>query len=313
MAITKKQRYTNPTTGVQAEANVAISVDAVRLDATEGPEETPVLKATSTGGIVVYRDITDLVTEILDGSPGKALEGRPTAYFDRAYANNTSLVIAAAEYVRLGSPSYGAILLATKDHDGTDSSVALVASVSGGDPKTLTLGAIDDGGASYNGFWNDYDIGDILQLVYDPGAATPIKFDIESSLNVENEYGVKALLEAPDAPTFAVAQWAGDEVAVTIYEGTEVVVTHYDVYARDQSFTELPVNAQADEADVAVTDFMSGQRTVYLSTHGGGTDAGGGSLVSAEEYFLTVVAKTGTGEWGNVESKPATPTSIVLD
>lgn len=124
--------------------------------------------------------------------------------------------------------------------------------------------------------------------------------------------GVLEQLEAPSAPTIAVADGTGDTLDVTVTAVDEGAALYYDVYVRDAEFARIEPNWQPDLADQP--DVSS---ALNLTTFNGGgdfaPDGTGGVLTSSKQVWVGVVAKKATGQTGNTESECSNIVEHTLD
>jgi len=315
MSASYKIRYTKALDGTEAEVNATLSLDRVRLTTETGPQDVPVIRA-SQGSRQIILDASGIVDKLLDGRPSSPPDGLYAIEAAVAVTAGDPVALTDAEMVLLGSPtSSSGFLLVMQDNAGTGMQKAIVSTVDalGTPPREnqITVYGERDGSAVLSGFESDIKVGDIILFV---PAAYVLANLISSSLAEDSGMGLKAYLEQPAAVTFTVAQAAGDQILVTITESSDTEVTHYDVYVKDSYFSEIEGSEQPDIADIASSSFSSGSYEGYASTYRGGANTrNGGNLVSGSAYYVSVVAKTGSGKRNINEGRISTPQSITLD
>ncbi len=129
---------------------------------------------------------------------------------------------------------------------------------------------------------------------------------IETRLGGSN--GILSILNTPEQPQFSVDySGAGLVIAVSPPQFPHRC-KYYDIYVREQSFSEIGLFWYPDAKDKI---FLDEYTTVF--THSGGTDSGGGELVKDRHYYVTVIGKDGTGFKNVNESNVRKIESILLN
>lgn len=289
MSITVGQRYTRASDKTQQEQNVTVSVDSVRVDKEGQILEVPIIKAAA-GQKTYFKEITELVRDLLEGSPQGLSRRIP-------YAILTAAPVAGLDTnIKLYSPwdidalqvESGDFLLLIRDFsvdptvDTSGFTYLFCHAVTATAPplpyEVEVQVPVDGTPPTFEAIQTAYPTGSILINLS--------KFKPDSTLGDEGQLGVKTQLEQPAVPTFTAEPGAG-LITVNISWDDEGVDA-FDVFVR----TEKPVALTPDMIPDGSFTVEQAATAQNVTTVGGGVDAGGGILSgSPGDYWVTVVAK----------------------
>jgi len=311
MSIAIRQRYTRANDQTQQEQNVNVSVDRTRVDK-EGQEvDVAILKATA-GGLTYFKEITELVQDLLDGAPNKSSNLYPYAFLEDLFdVSDPSISLSATALEKLNLEAGDFILIMTDfsvDHR-TDLLSAntfrrfVCHEIAGSGPFTVSLQRIVNGAVPTFADNN-------LAFLKGSIIVNLSKVKVDSNLGDEGQLGLKAQLEQPTTPTASAVGGAG-QVDVTITESTDLAVVAYQVYIRSTRPTAITPDMVPDALGLP-TAFSGGEAVVNVTQYGGGAIAGGGDTIGAGTYYAVVTALTDVASYSGVPSDPSTPVAVTV-
>lgn len=276
-------QYRDPNTGALTTKNVTVDVSTLKRYTDVGTFQTVCLYAKA-GTAEIYEHAADLVEDIFDGKPSKPKSGvsQVTVAASAAAAATSITTYENAETLGIEANVPCAVLSTY----GTIVDYIVPSAVSG---TTIT---VPDSG--WESLAVDIKKGYLIQKL-EPQ---------ESSLGDNSVFGVRAQLERPDPPTLTAEDNGSTAINVTLTapSSNAYVIKYYDIYVIDDSEDFDVTNPAIDPNRVPdVADTTTVGSAITVTTYGGGTDAGGGTIV-AGTYYVVAVSKDGSGVYNINES-----------
>jgi hypothetical protein len=265
--------YTNPVTGAQQTIQVTVDIERYRVDTEEGATENFFLKATASGAQPIMENVDDLIADLLDGRPSGIRRNVVQSLIDAVFTSGgVTLSVTPAANVQGFVANVPCVVM---DKYGSVKDWFIPTAIA----ADITIPATGEGALSV-----DCKVGWIVQQAE----------SFASPLGENSQYGIKAQLEKPTAPSGVTGSGtvAGGINAGWTKPG-DVVIRYYDIYCLkvDTQPSIIEPNDLPSVADRAASLSSTG---VNLTQYFDEATMELKALV-AGDYFLCVVAKDAAG------------------
>lgn len=276
MTETIKIQYTDPSSGLERLDTVRLDLSKFRKDESGVPSENFFLSA-SVQTFETLREVPDLVEAAIVANPLNpyACSARPVVYGIVKYKPTTTSLVLSQNPTSLGFvPNVPVAIL--KTHDDVKNPVIFIT------PSTVGTVSLDFAASLASSNIKEGYVAIQIQI--------PVPY--AGSFTKENKsWGAKSVLERP-APPVLDANVEGSTLKVTLTEPTtaSTIIKKYNIYVISQSNETFdpvqPVIAGNRKPDLILSPGDTLSKPV--TTWGGGTDAGGGNVVSGTYYVVAV-------------------------